>query len=229
MDHRPPADLVPIVSTLRRHLPATDIPTDPLRMILWENIGYLIDDARRRELFDAFGETVGFDPAAIAETDDETLLPLARRGGMRPETRVQRWRQIARIVLDRCAGDLDGALRRLPHAKARALLKAFPTIGGPGADKVLLFADIAAVPSLESNGLRCLARLGFFEEQASYDRSYKAAIAVLQASGRADRAWLIDAYVGLRELGRTLCRRGEPLCHACPLDEICPHAGVTRL
>jgi len=31
-------------------------------------------------------------PAAIARAPDSTLLPLAQRGGMRPETRVFRWR-----------------------------------------------------------------------------------------------------------------------------------------
>ena len=34
-------------------------------------------------------------------------------------------------------------LRALPLAKARALLKLYPTIADPGADKILLFAGIA--------------------------------------------------------------------------------------
>ena len=218
-----------MVATLARHLPFPAIPADPLRLILWENIGYLIDDPRRRELFDAFEAAVGFDPEAIAAADDATLLPLARRGGMRPETRVQRWRDIARLVAERCDGDLDRTLRQAPLPKARTLLKAFPTIGDPGADKILLFADIAVRPSLESNGLRALARLGFFEEQASYDRSYKAAIAVLSSAGPTDRAWLVSAYFGLRELGKVVCRRSEPLCHACPLDGVCAHVSVVEL
>jgi endonuclease-3 len=198
-------------------------------MILWENIGYLIDDARRRELFDTFAAEVGLDPAAIAAADEAVLMPIAKRGGMRPETRVQRWRTIARIVLERCGGDLDATLRALPLAKARTLLKAFPVIADPGADKVLLFAGVAERPSLESNGVRSLARLGFFAEQASYDRSYKAAIEVLATGGKPDRDWLVDAYRLLRELGKTTCRRGEPICAACPVDAICAHAAVKAL
>ena len=129
-------------------------------MILWENIGYLVDDARRRALFDAFAATVGLDPKAIATADDAVLLALAKKGGMRPETRVERWRAIARIIAERCGGDLDGTLRALPLPKARALLKLFPVIGDPGADKILLLERHRAQPSLESNGLRSLARLG---------------------------------------------------------------------
>jgi endonuclease III len=221
--------LIEVVATLKRHLTPAPVPTDPFQMILWENIGYLIDDERRRTLFDAFAETVGLDPKAIVAADDAALFPLAKRGGMRPETRVERWRAIARIIAERCDGDLEATLRALPVPKARTLLKLFPVIGDPGADKVLLFSGIAVRPSLESNGLRALARLGFFKEQASYTASYKAAIEVLSAQGRADGAWLADAHHLLRELGKLTCKRGVPICVACPLEPVCPKAPAGTL
>lgn len=224
-----PPGLIEVVATLKRHLPVGPVPTDPFQMILWENIGYLIDDERRRRLFDAFAAAVGLDPAAIEAADDAVLLPLAKRGGMRPETRVERWRAIARIIRERCDGDLDATLRALPPAKARSLLKAFPVIGDPGADKILLLAGIAARPSLESNGLRSLARLGVFAEQGSYAANYKAGIEALASRGRADGAWLTEAYLLLREHGRLLCKRGEPICVACPLEAVCPRVSVTAL
>ncbi|HLZ74132.1 hypothetical protein [Phenylobacterium sp.] len=226
---RPAVEVVGVVAALKRHLTPGPVPTEPFRMILWENIGYLVDDPRRRELFDGFEAAIGLDPAAIAAASDNELLPLAKRGGMRPETRVERWRTIARIVRTQAAGDLDAALRALPLAKARALLKTFPVIADPGADKILLFAGIAPRPALESNAVRALARLGFFQEQASYDRSYKAAIAVLVEGGRPDGAWLIEAHQLLRELGKTTCKRGEPICAACPVDGLCAHAAVKAL
>ena len=58
---------------------------------------------------------------------------------MRPETRVFRWREIARITLQQYGGDLDSILK-LPYAAARKALKQFPTIGDPGAEKILLLA-----------------------------------------------------------------------------------------
>ena len=176
---RPAGEVVGVVAALKRHLTAAPVPAEPFAMIVWENIGYLIDDDRRRELYDAFEGAIGLDPATIAAAGADELMPLAKRGGMRPETRVERWRTIARIALTQADGNLDGTLRALPLPKARALLKTFPGIAEAGADKILLFAGIAARPALESNGLRALARLGFFQEQASYDRSYKAAMAVL--------------------------------------------------
>ncbi|THD64361.1 hypothetical protein [Phenylobacterium sp.] len=229
MPMRPAGELTQVLEMLKRHTAVAPVPTEPLAMILWENIGYLIDDDRRRSLFDAFAAEIGISAPAILAADDATLLPLATRGGMRPEVRVRRWRDIAALVRDRCGGDLDGALRALPLAKARALLRAFPMIGGPGGDKILLFSGIAPTPSLESNGLRVLGRLGFFAEQPSYAASYKDALAVLATAGLRACEELVDAHQLLREHGKTLCRRGEPLCMACPLSETCPRAPVSAL
>ncbi|THD53909.1 hypothetical protein [Phenylobacterium sp.] len=226
---RPAGELIAVVETLERHLTPPPVPSAPLAMILWENIGYLIDDERRRMLFDAFEAAVGVDARAIAAADDATLFRFAERGGMRPETRVERWRTIARIVIERCEGDLDGTLRALPLPKARALLKTFPVIADPGADKVLLFSGVAARPCLESNGLRSLARLGFFAEHGAYAADYRAGVGVLETAGRIDRDWLVDAHQLLRELGKTWCKRGVPLCLACPLDAVCAHLEVKAL
>ena len=229
MDLKPPRALKALVAELARLTSAPPVLTSPLQLILWENIGYLIDDQRRRALFDEFTATIGLNARQIAAASDEALLPIARRGGMRPETRVERWRTIAHIVLEACGGDLDGALRTLPGTKARALLKRFPVIGDPGADKILLFSGLAVRPAVESNGLRVLARLGFFAERKTYPASYRAGIAVLDQAGAGDRAWLIDAFVQLRALGQSPCRRGRPMCAACPLDAICEHITVNLL
>jgi endonuclease-3 len=221
--------LVEMVEALGRGAPAAAPMTDPLRLILWDNIGALIDDALRRELFDAFEAATGCMPARIATADDAVLYGIARRGGMRPEVRMERWREIARITLAEAGGDLMGALRSLPVAKARALLKRFPVIGDPGADKILLFTGLDARPSIESNGLRVLVRLGLVAQASSYGATYKAAVGLLARAGDGDRDWLIGAYAVLRQHGKTLCRRSAPSCLACPADSICAHAPASGL
>ena len=223
------APLKSIIAKLARLYSPGDGPSDPLQLILWENIGYLIDDEKRAALFAEFGKRVGFDAGAIARAPKSLLTDIAKRGGMRPGTRVERWREIARLALTEAGGDLKRTLRALPLPKARALLKKFPAIGDPGADKVLLFSGIAAQPSLDSNGLRTLVRLGFCAEEKSYAATYKSAVKVLRREGGEDRTWLMSAYVALREHGRALCKRGKPLCLACPLDKICAHVLVRRL
>jgi endonuclease III len=145
---------------------------------------------------------------------------------MHPQKRAERLIEIGRLAIRECDGDLPGALRALPLPKARALLKRFPSVGDPGADRILLFAGIAARPSIDSNGLRALVRLGFVTEAKSYAQTYKAATAALLAASP-DPEWLKRAYGVLREHGKTLCKRSAPICEPCPLDAVCAHRPVT--
>ena len=212
------------------HIYSCDAPrAGALMLVLWENIGYLIDDSRREELLREFGQRIGLVAARIARAPDALLLDIARRGGMQPETRVERWRRIADIILSECSGDLDARLRELPVVRAHKLLKKFPSIGDPGADKILLFCGLDARPALDSNGLRMLVRLGFIEAGASYAASYKSAIAFIAEASGGDRNRLVSAYLLLREHGRMLCKRSAPHCTACPLDGACAHAPAKGL
>jgi endonuclease-3 len=203
--------------------------SDPLALIVWENIGYLIDDERRSALFEEFVDRVGLQPARIVHAPVPVLTDIARRGGMSPQTRVERLRLIGALAIAECDGDLAGRLGCLPLAKARTLLRKFPAIGDPGADKILLFAGIAVLPALDSNGLRAMVRMGFCAEEKSYAQTYKAAITVLAKDGETDAAWLKRAYVILREHGKTLCKRAAPICEPCPLDRQCAHRMVAKL
>lgn len=218
-----------VVTKLAKLYPAPRPLTDPLALIVWENIGYLIDDARRAELFAEFGRRVGLDADKILRAPGAVLLDIAKRGGMNPGTRVSRLKNIAAIAQAAGKDGLLVALKALPLPKARALLKKFPAIADPGADKILLFSGISVQPALELNGLRVLVRLGFAEQKPSYSQSYKAAVRALAGEGEMDRKWLMQAYTSLRAHGQTLCKRSAPLCVACPLDKSCAHMPAVGL
>jgi len=201
--------------------------TDPLAILVWENVGYLIDDARRAELFSEFSKTIGLSAHRVANAPMPVLTDIATRGGMHPQKRAERLIEIGRLAIAECDGDVAGKLRRLPLPKARALLKKFPSVGDPGADRILLFAGIAPQPCLESNGLRVLVRLGVCAEGKSYAQTYKGAIAALSAEGANDAEWLKRAYLLLREHGKALCKRSAPQCEPCPLDAVCAHRPIS--
>lgn len=203
--------------------------SDPFLHILWDNIGYLIDDNRRGALFEEFHQSIGFDPAAILSAPESRLLAIARKGGMNPEARVERWREMAGIVAKECHGDLSGCLRALPPAGARAFLKRFPAIGDSGADRVLLFCGLDVRPSIDSNGLRVLVRLGLVPLATSYAATYRAAVAAIAQHAARGREWLMSCHTLLREHGRKLCKRNHPRCIACPLDSICAHVPAKGL
>jgi len=196
----------------------------PFELVLWENACYLLPDSRRREVFEALRDAVGLNAKAIQSASDAVLLPLATRGGMRPETRVFRWREIARITQTQFGGDLDSILSK-PYAEAKRALKQFPNIGDPGAEKILLLCGMSSGLPLESNGLRVLVRLGRGRLQKDYGATYRSVQDdLLPELARRDAEFLQQAHLLLREHGKTLCKEKAPQCDACPLRKECDYA-----
>lgn len=216
------------IAQLRHHYGAPKAPPakGPFELLLWENACYLLPEERRLEVFEALRKQVGLNAAAIDAASDKLLLPLARRGGMRPETRVFRWREIARITLQQYAGDLDSILK-LPYLQAKKALKQFPTIGDPGAEKILLLCGLSSGLPLESNGLRVLVRLGWGRLQKNYGATYRSVQTAVQPELPASAARLKEAHLLLRLHGKELCKDKTPLCHQCPLAEECEYARNT--
>jgi endonuclease-3 len=93
---------------------------------------------------------VGIRPEQILAASDKEIARNLRLGGIFPEMRSQRLKEIAARVKNQYSGDLDAALRK-PIPEARKVLKQFPTIGDPGADKILLFTQAAPVAAVPSN------------------------------------------------------------------------------
>lgn len=199
--------------------------TDPYAIVLHENAGYLVDDDRRDALY-ARLVALAPDPAALLAADHDALLAVARDGGMRPDERVARWRAIAEITLEHAGGDLTAALRALPLAGAKKLLARYPAIGAPGVDRIVLFAGIAAVASVDSNGLRVLERYGALAAGQPYARAYRDACAALGAAFGDDGGALRRAYGALRRHGKTVCRRARPACRRCPVRTTCPSSAA---
>ena len=211
-----------LIAHLRRRYgqPAPPPARGPFELVLWENACYLLPDERRLEVFNALREQVGLDPSAIDAAPDRVLLPIAMRGGMRPEMRVFRWREIARITLNQFAADLDSILSR-PYPEAKKALKQFPTIGDPGAEKILLLCGVANGLPLESNGLRVLGRVGWGRIQKNYAATYRSVQDDVKPKLPASVEGLQQAHLLLRVHGQTLCKDKTPLCHECPLSAEC--------
>src|SRR5262249_44624403 len=124
------------------------------------------------------------------------------------------------------AEDFGGNLKpilRLPLTEAKKALRKFPSIGEPGAEKILLFAGSHPVLALDSNGLRVVLRLGFGKEEKSYAKSYRSVQDALAPGLPLDTAFLTEAHQLLRRHGQELCKTSHPKCEACPLNEQCAY------
>lgn len=223
-----PLSLISAAATLAKLYPAEDTPTDPFEIVVWENIAYLADDDKRREAFEELRKRVGLKPKDIRKAPLGLLEAIARKGGIHADLRAERLHETAQLAIETCGGDMLAALKALPPAKARALIKKFPAIGDPGADRILLLAGISIEPALDSNGLRVITRLGFCEEEKSYSSTYRNARKAILASGKKDRAWLIRLDQSARAHGKALCRRTDPQCLACPLESGCAYARARK-
>jgi len=215
-----------LIAKLKKHYGEPVLPParGPFELVMWENSCYLLSDERRAAVFEALRTQVGMDSASIWEAGQEVLLPLARMGGMRPETRVFRWREIARITNSQFAGNLDAVLH-LPYAKAKRALQQFPTIGQPSAEKILMLCGMNTGLPLEWNGSRVLQRVGYGRAQRSYGATYRSIQEALVGQLPQDPAGLTRAHLLLRQHGKALCRDKKPLCEECPLAAECAFAG----
>jgi len=203
--------------------PALPPARGPFELVMWENACYLLSDQRRAAVFEGLRQQVGMDAASIWKAPGEVLLPLAKMGGMRPETRVFRWREIARIVNSQFAGNLD-AILQMPYAQAKRALHQFPNIGQPGAEKILMLCGMSAGLPLESNGLRVLQRVGYGRLQKNYGATYRSIQEALAGQLPRDAASLTRAHLLLRHHGKTICRNNKPLCGECPVAPECAFA-----
>ncbi len=211
------------VRTLRRYYGRPEPPSeDPFELVLLENIAYLGTSARRREAFDLLRRTIGTAPAQILGANRAALERVTAHGILKSRF-ASKLRDCAQIAMDSSGGDLAAALRREPIERAQRLLRAFPGIGAPGADKILLFSGRLASLAPESNALRVLTRLGCIGEDKSYARMYRAGvIAGEQLAARIPA--LRDAHLLLHRHGETLCKRSAPRCAECPLVRTCAYA-----
>lgn len=219
------ARLSEVLAVLRRQHGAPELPParGPFELILWENACYLLPDERRLEVFEGLRADVGLAPNAILAADRDLLLRWAARGGMRPETRVFRWMEIARICRDQFAGDLNPILT-LPWDQAKRALKQFPNIGDPGAEKILMMCGVAAGLPLESNGLRVLTRVGYGREHLrNYGRTYKSVQEAIAGELPKGASRLAEAHLLLREHGKEVCRTTTPRCGDCAISALCSY------
>ncbi|HEY8041228.1 MAG TPA: hypothetical protein VIF15_15585 [Polyangiaceae bacterium] len=190
-------------------------------LIVRTNCGYPASEAACAKGYAALKATVGVSPAAILRASKAKLTTAMRQGGIVPELRAQRLRDIAERTLE-----LGGSLRAIlkePLAAARRQLKKFPTIGDPGADRILLFTRTAPIAAIPSNATQVPLRLGFGKDAAGYVVGYRTAQAALDAALPPTFDARIRAYVLFKRHGQEVCKRARPACAQCPVRGDCAY------
>ena len=195
-------------------------PTDPYFFLVWWHCGYPASDATCAKGWESLEREIGVEPRQLLAGATAKLAKALRAGGMVPELRAKRLKEIAACVKDEYGGDLRGALNG-PIARARKILKLFPGMGNPGADRILLFAGIAPLAAVPSNCPHVLVRIKSGEESKDYAATYREAQQLIEAETPADFEARGRAYLLLKRHGQEICRRTKPKCEECPVNTYC--------
>jgi endonuclease III len=192
-----------------------------LEMVLWENVAYLADDERRAAAFALLKKNVGLRPQQILAAPREALVEVGRFGIV-PFITAKKLHRIAETAHHVFKDDVDDALTGDNKSALKALQR-FPSIGVPGAEKILMSLGRMPVLALDSNAMRVLLRLGFGEERKNYAASYRSAQEAAMQELPAKTAELTRAYHLLRRHGQEICRRTRPACETCPVRATCTY------
>jgi endonuclease III len=202
-------------------------PTDPYEFLIWWQCGYPPSEERCAKGWRALTEQIGIAPKRLISSTPAKLAAALAEGGIVPKLRAERVKEIATRVAEEHAGDLRASLARLSAAQARKLLKSFPGIGNPGADRILLFARIEPVAAVPSACPHVLVRVTDGSLGDKYTETYAAA-QQQQNELPAKFAARIRGYLLLSRHGRELCKRTNPACPDCPLRPMCAFAKKAR-
>jgi endonuclease III len=208
-------------------------PSDPYEMILFLNCAYPATDAKCAKGFEILKREIGLTPDEILAAPKARFAKLLSSTGMFPEQRVDRLKQIARIVKKEAGGDLRGALKKsIPQKReddgkglraAEKLLGEFPVIGEPSAEKILLFAKLAPVAAVPSACLGVPMRIWFGGEGKNYAADYRQARELLNGGLPETFESRQRAYLLLKKHGQEICKRSKPKCEICPLKAHCAY------
>ncbi len=158
--------------------------------------------------FDRFIQNVP-DIGTLAGLEEEKLVKLWE--GLGYYNRVRNLQKAARIIMEEYGG-------RMPSEYGQ--LTGLPGIGSYTAGAIASIAYGQAVPAVDGNVLRVLARLRMDDADILAQKTKKRVETELSAVIPADRAG--DFNQALMELGATVCLPGgEPKCGECPWETFC--------
>jgi endonuclease-3 len=198
----------------------TSWPTDPYLFLVWWHCGYPASDNTCAKGWESLTKSIGTTPEKLLAATPEKLAAALKPGGMVPELRALRLKEIAMRIKDQFDGDLRSALLGSPD-KARKELKKFPNIADPGADRILLFAHIAPIAAVPSNCPHVLVRILLGRERENYGVNYREAQDAIESQIPATFDARTRAYLLLKHHGQLTCKRTNPKCDQCPVNTKC--------
>lgn len=214
--HTPPV-IADVARRLRRSYPPTRHHNK--RQVFWE-LAFIMLSARTAEALylDTYRQLraryptrkklAGARPSAVART--------IRKGGLS----VKKAAQLVAIARAYPAA-LTRGLRQLDDAELEVALTSLPGVGPKTARCVAMYALDRRVFPVDVHALRVLRRLGYTTARRVTPRVADDLQALVPPRIRA------SLHISLLSHGRAMCTEREPLCHLCPLADVCGWSGAS--
>ena len=203
-------------------------PTDPYLFLVWWHCGYPASDAACAKGWESLTREIGVEPENLLKANPAKMAAALKPGGMVPELRAMRLKEIAERIRKRIRRRFTGGLRGMSIAKVRAALKKFSNIADPGADRILLFGGISPVAAVPSNCPYVLVRIRLGLERENYGVTYKEAQGLIEAEVPAKLDARARAYLLLKVHGQRVCKAKNPKCGECAVAGECAYFGGNR-
>lgn len=197
-------------------------PTDPYLFLVWWYSGYPASDKACNQGYESLKKNIGVEPERLLKAPIPKMAAALKPGGMLPELRAERLKELASRVINEFGGDLRAALAG-PVQDARKKLKSFHSIADPGADRILLFAGLMPIAAVPSNCVHVPVRISRGSESTNYNKDYREAQQWIEAEIPAKLDARMRAYLLLKHHGQETCKRTKPKCDACPVSAQCAY------
>jgi endonuclease III len=182
-------------------------PVDPYEFIVWWHCGYPASDAACAKGW-AELQKIGVEPEVLLNATPKALAAALKAGGMVPELRAMRLKEIAQRALN-------------GFKVTRVELKKYSNIADPGADRILLFAGKEPLAAVPSNCPHVLVRLQRGKERENYGVTYRQAQESIEMEVPATLDARARAFLLVKRHGQEKCKRTNPKCDTCPVKDIC--------
>jgi endonuclease-3 related protein len=179
----------------------------------WRNVEKAITNLRDAGMLDA---------PRLAKIHAEELAELIRPAGYY-RVKAGRLQNLMLLVAERYDGSVERMFATDPSA-LRGELLAVRGIGPETADSILLYAGNLPFFVVDTYTHRVLARHSWIDFEADYDALQFHCTAELPH----DVAVYNEMHALLVELGKSHCKKKQPQCDGCPLEDMLPDGGVQQ-
>ncbi|MBS7606703.1 endonuclease III [Candidatus Bathyarchaeota archaeon] len=211
-----------ILSILRGSFQLPDISevcVDPFKTLIRTIISQSTAEVNTRRAFERLSSKMPITPKSLAEAENRDIEEALRVAGLyKNKTLVIK--SVARIILEDFGGRLD-FIYSTPLNEAREKLLSLPGVGPKTADILLLFCAGRPVLPVDTHVNRVSRRLGLVPMDVKDYEGVRSRLEELY-----EPRDYFAVHMLFIALGRRFCRARKPVCQKCPVNALCPSAGI---